>query len=139
MTRKDDMETSQALERRPGQILERHDMAEDNTRRANLETACRGLRPTTGHYGCPMMMMMTFLCSEFRISTFLCEPCHRIHRHIIRGRYSCSHFNSMEKPTAAKLEVECIIQPPILPPSNRPEMIQRIERFIEALLFSRWL
>ena len=33
-------ETSQAVERRPGQILERHDMAEDSTRQGNLETAC---------------------------------------------------------------------------------------------------
>ena len=31
-------------------------MAEDSTRQVNLETACRGLRPTTGHYGCLMMM-----------------------------------------------------------------------------------
>ena len=30
----------QAVERRPGQILERHDLAEDSTRQANLETAC---------------------------------------------------------------------------------------------------
>ena len=34
------METSQAVERRPGQILERHDRAEDCTKQANLETAC---------------------------------------------------------------------------------------------------
>ena len=40
MTRKDDKETSQVVERQPGQILGRHDMAEDNTREANLETAC---------------------------------------------------------------------------------------------------
>ena len=33
-------ETSQAVERRPGQILERHDMAEDSTRQGHLETAC---------------------------------------------------------------------------------------------------
>ena len=33
-------ETSQAVERRPGQILERHDMAEDSTRQGDLETAC---------------------------------------------------------------------------------------------------
>ena len=32
-------ETSQAAERRPGQILERHDMAEDSPSQANLETA----------------------------------------------------------------------------------------------------
>ncbi len=31
-------ETSQAVERRPGQILERHDMADDSTRQGNLET-----------------------------------------------------------------------------------------------------
>ena len=51
-------ETSQAVDRRPGQILERHDMAEDSTRQGNLETTCWGLRPTTGHNGCLMMMMM---------------------------------------------------------------------------------
>ena len=33
-------DTSQAAERRPGQILELHDMAEDSTRQGNLETAC---------------------------------------------------------------------------------------------------
>ncbi len=49
-------ETSQAMERRPGQILERHDMAKDSTRQSNLETACWGLCPTTGHNGCVMMM-----------------------------------------------------------------------------------
>ena len=43
------METSQAVERRPGQILERHDMAEDRTRQGNLERECWGIRPTTGH------------------------------------------------------------------------------------------
>ena len=48
-------ETSQAVERRPGQISERHDLAEDSTRQANLEVACWGLRPTTVHYGCTMM------------------------------------------------------------------------------------
>ena len=48
-------ETSQAMERRPGQILERHDMAEESTRQGSLETACWGLRPTTGHNGCLMM------------------------------------------------------------------------------------
>ena len=33
-------ETSQAVERRPGQILERHDLAEDSTLSANMETEC---------------------------------------------------------------------------------------------------
>ena len=33
-------EISQAVERQPGQILERHDLAEDSTRQANLEAAC---------------------------------------------------------------------------------------------------
>ena len=33
-------------------------MAEDSTRQGNLETTCWGLRPTTGHNGCLMMMMM---------------------------------------------------------------------------------
>ena len=32
-------ETSQAADRRPGQILERHDLAEDSAREANLKTA----------------------------------------------------------------------------------------------------
>ena len=52
------MDTNQTVERRPGQILERHDLAEDNTRQANMETAHRGLRPITGHYRYPMMMML---------------------------------------------------------------------------------
>ena len=51
-------ETSQTMEKQPGQILERHDMAEDSTRQGHLETACWGLRPTTGHNSCLMMMMM---------------------------------------------------------------------------------
>ena len=34
------METSQPVERRPGQILEGQYLAEDNTRQANFETAC---------------------------------------------------------------------------------------------------
>ena len=33
-------ETSQAVERRPRQILERHDVAAESTRQSNLETAC---------------------------------------------------------------------------------------------------
>ena len=32
-------ETSQAVERQPGHILERHDLAEDSARQANLEAA----------------------------------------------------------------------------------------------------
>ena len=32
----------QAVKRRPGRILERHDLAEDSTRQANLETSQRG-------------------------------------------------------------------------------------------------
>ena len=39
MTRKDERETSQVVERRPGQILEGYDQAEDSTIQANLETA----------------------------------------------------------------------------------------------------
>ena len=35
-----DKKRSQAVERRPGQILVRHDMAEDCTRQGNLEMAC---------------------------------------------------------------------------------------------------
>ena len=52
----DASQISQAEERRPGQILEGHDLAEDSARQANMETAC--LHPTMGHYGCPMMMMV---------------------------------------------------------------------------------
>ena len=69
-------ETSQAVERRPGQILERHDMAEDSTRQGHLETTCWGLRPTTGHNGC-LMMMMTVIQIYFRdnpVYYFLFDP-----------------------------------------------------------------
>ena len=61
MKRKMTRKTRQAVKRRPGQIRERHDLAKDSTRQANLEEACCGLHPSTGHYGCPMMMM--FICS----------------------------------------------------------------------------
>ena len=44
MTRKDDKgdqpSGESAVERRPRQIRERHDMAEESTRQGNLETAC---------------------------------------------------------------------------------------------------
>ena len=68
MTRKDDKgdQLLKAVERRPGQTLERHDLAEASTRQANLETAC--LRATTGHNGGAMvMMMMTFGRSHLQI------------------------------------------------------------------------
>ena len=55
-------ETSQVVERRPGQILEWHGLTEDSTIQANLETAWWGLRPTTGPHGCTMMLMMN--CSD---------------------------------------------------------------------------
>ena len=48
-------ETNQAVERRPGQILEGQDLAEDITRQADGM-----LRPSSNHgtlYGCPMVMM----------------------------------------------------------------------------------
>ena len=48
--------TSQMMEIRPEKILEGHDLEEDSTRHGNLATACWGLRPATGHYGCPMMI-----------------------------------------------------------------------------------
>ena len=50
--------TSQKMERRPRQILERDDLAEDSARLANLETACWGLCPTMWHYGYPVITMM---------------------------------------------------------------------------------
>ena len=47
------------VEIRPGQILEGHDLEEDRARKTNLKAACPGLRPTTRHYECPKMMMVT--------------------------------------------------------------------------------
>ena len=58
MTRKDDKGDQPCDGETTWQILERPYMAEDSTRQGNLETACRGIRPTTGHNGCLMMMMM---------------------------------------------------------------------------------
>ena len=68
-------ETSQAVERRHGQILERHDLADDCASWAYLEATGGGHRPTTGHYGCPIMMIVRFLhqcfCSVlFKLSCF---------------------------------------------------------------------
>ena len=41
MARKDDKgDQPSGGERRPGQTLERHNLAEESTRQANLETAC---------------------------------------------------------------------------------------------------
>ena len=62
-------ETSQAVERRPGQILERHDMAEDSTRQGNVEAACWGLCTTTGHNGCLIMMNMNKVGSATALRT----------------------------------------------------------------------
>ena len=48
-------ETSQAMERRPGQILEQHDLAvpdDSRTRQANLDAACWGLCITTRQCCC---------------------------------------------------------------------------------------
>ena len=57
MTRKDVKgDQPSGGETNTGQILERHDLVEDSTRQANLETACLGLGQTTGHYDCQMMM-----------------------------------------------------------------------------------
>ena len=39
MKKKTTRENSQAMERRPGHILERHDLVEDSAREANLEAA----------------------------------------------------------------------------------------------------
>ena len=69
MTRKDDTGDQPAVERRPRQILERHDMAEKSTRQGNLETACWGLRPTTGHNCCLMMTMMMVTSASISVST----------------------------------------------------------------------
>ena len=63
-------ETSEAVERWPGQILERHDMAEDSTRQGTLEAACWGICPTTGHNGCLMMMNMNKVGSVTALRTF---------------------------------------------------------------------
>ena len=40
-------------------MLERHDMAEDSTRQANLETVCWGLRLTTGQYDCQWLLYIS--------------------------------------------------------------------------------
>ena len=59
-------ENSQAVERRPGQIQEGHDKAEDSTRQ---DTFAAALRPTTGHYyGCVIAMMWSWL----RVAFFDC-------------------------------------------------------------------
>ena len=55
MTRKDDKGDQPSGGETTWKILQRHDLAEDSARQANLETTCRDLRPTTGHYSCPMM------------------------------------------------------------------------------------
>ena len=48
-------------------------MAEESTRQVNLETACRGLRPTTGHNGCLMMMIQCSLCNfSTEVNAFCC-------------------------------------------------------------------
>ena len=62
-------DASQLAERRPGQILERRDLAEDNT----IQAKCMlRLCPTTGHYGCPMMMMSHILAMYVNSCTFIC-------------------------------------------------------------------
>ena len=40
-------------------------MAEDSIRQGHLETTCWGLRPTTRHNGCLMMMMMSVVFTQF--------------------------------------------------------------------------
>ena len=49
-------------------------MAEKSTRQGNLETACWGLRPTMGHNGCIMMMMM----NRFDKSYYIVQETHNI-------------------------------------------------------------
>ena len=44
------------VERRRGQILERHYLAEHSTRQSNLETICWGIRLTTGQYHCQWLL-----------------------------------------------------------------------------------
>ena len=45
-------------------------MAGESTRQGNLETACWGLRPTTGHNGCLMMMIIIIII--IYLVTILC-------------------------------------------------------------------
>ena len=66
-------ETSQAVERRPGQILERHNLADDSTRLANLETACWGLRPTTAIQWWGMMMILEMSTDNSRFAVCYVE------------------------------------------------------------------
>ena len=63
------------VERRPGQILEGHDLEEDSARKTNLKAACPGLRPTTRHYECPTMMMVSTMLE------------HSLHRAIVGTQY----------------------------------------------------
>ena len=48
--------------RRPGQILERHDQAEDSTLRLTWRRHADAIRPTSVHYGCPTMTTMIVWC-----------------------------------------------------------------------------
>ena len=76
-------ETSPTVERRPGQILERHDLAEDGTRQANMDTM-RGHHPTTGRNGCPVMMIMGLQYYTHNFVYFSCAYlCNRIKYFVI--------------------------------------------------------
>jgi len=54
------------VEKRTRRLLEGHLLAEDSARYASVEAACWGLCPTSGHYGCTMMMMMMKILATFQ-------------------------------------------------------------------------
>ena len=51
------MKTDKTVERRTRRLLEGYHLAEDSARYADVEAALSGLRPSTGHYGCSMMVI----------------------------------------------------------------------------------
>ena len=74
-------DTSQAVERRPGQVglEERHDLAENSAVQVNLKAAWWSIRPTTGLYDCPMMMMTMTLTYFLPPSEAASSYCYQWH------------------------------------------------------------
>ena len=121
-------ETSQAVERRPRQILERHDMAEESTRQGNLETARWGLRPTTGHNGCLMMMMM--------INTTRQGKCHKL-RHT-RGCKRILNGNIPETQRIRLVWIKSIGVGPVAPKNFWWMFFSQINFRCYVLLVCKW-
>ena len=51
----------------------------DSTRQGDIETACRDLSPTMGHYGCTMIMMMMMLFLRIQIGREQLTKCRQLH------------------------------------------------------------